>query len=306
MSRKFITFKWEYRISYLMMRLHCPVQLCRLYNEHRHRRVLKYISAYLNDSLKELETNDEEEIQNSSEKCIWVFWWQGYKAMPDVVKACINSIKKHANQHKVIIISRSNFKEYIKLDPRIYHKILEGYFSLAHVSDIFRFNLLRHYGGLWMDATLFVNRDLSDQYFNDNFYTSGKYEEKYEFNISDGKWTEFLIGGNKQSKLFSFIDIFFKNYCSVEDNFIDYFLADYVLFYAYKMNIGEFRTYIDENVVNRNQEIFSLLHLFMQDKPFDKNEFSKITNKNDIFKLSYKKKFLGNMKNGGYYKKMIN
>lgn len=36
---------------------------------------------------------------------IWVCWWQGKENMPDIVKACYNSIQKHACNHPVILIT---------------------------------------------------------------------------------------------------------------------------------------------------------------------------------------------------------
>lgn len=39
---------------------------------------------------------------------VWLCWWQGEETMPDVAKACLNSIKMHADRHPVIVITEAN------------------------------------------------------------------------------------------------------------------------------------------------------------------------------------------------------
>lgn len=57
---------------------------------------------------------------------IWVCWWQGADAMPDIAKACFNSIKMHAGTHPVILITGENYKEYVTLPSEIVEKQQKG------------------------------------------------------------------------------------------------------------------------------------------------------------------------------------
>ena len=36
---------------------------------------------------------------------IWVFWWQGEQKLPYPVNFCVQSIKRHAGEHSVIVIT---------------------------------------------------------------------------------------------------------------------------------------------------------------------------------------------------------
>ena len=44
---------------------------------------------------------------------IWVCWWQGLDNAPDIVKACIKTIKANSEGAEVILITDDNYKNYI-------------------------------------------------------------------------------------------------------------------------------------------------------------------------------------------------
>ena len=76
--------------------------------------------------------------------------------MPDIAKACFNSIKTHADNHPVILITEKNYKDYITFPSYIIEKQQNGILDLTHFSDILRASLLRKYGGIWMDCTVLI------------------------------------------------------------------------------------------------------------------------------------------------------
>ena len=79
---------------------------------------------------------------------IWVCWWQGKENMPDIVKACYNSIQRHACNHPVILITEENFRDYIDMPEYIINKQKEGYIDITHFSDILRMKLITKQGGI--------------------------------------------------------------------------------------------------------------------------------------------------------------
>ena len=87
---------------------------------------------------------------------IWVCWWQGRDSMPDIVKACYNSILMHAGNHPVILITGDNYHEYVTLPDCILQKWKAGNITLTHLSDILRMLLLKAHGGIWMDSTVLL------------------------------------------------------------------------------------------------------------------------------------------------------
>lgn len=100
---------------------------------------------------------------------IWVYWKQGLDKAPKIVKKCIESIKKNAN-NSVIILSDENIDEYIKLPNSIVEKNKLGKISNAALSDLIRFSLLEHYGGTWIDATVLLTGPLPDYILNSDFF----------------------------------------------------------------------------------------------------------------------------------------
>ena len=76
--------------------------------------------------------------------------------MPDVAKACLNSIKMHADRHPVIVITEANHGDYVDLPDYIRTKVKQGKISLTHLSDILRMALLAKHGGIWIDSTVLI------------------------------------------------------------------------------------------------------------------------------------------------------
>ncbi len=76
--------------------------------------------------------------------------WTGYNEMPDYIKLCHETVKKHnENIFSVVLITPSNLHNYIKKDFPL-HPAYE-YISYVHKADYLRCYLLHHYGGMYLD-----------------------------------------------------------------------------------------------------------------------------------------------------------
>lgn len=91
--------------------------------------------------------------RNQSNK-IWICWLQGLDEAPELVKACVASVKKNMPDKEVIILNKENISQYIQLPEHIIKKVEKGCIPLAHFSDILRVALLCKYGGGWLDSTV--------------------------------------------------------------------------------------------------------------------------------------------------------
>lgn len=49
------------------------------------------------------------------ERIIWTLWWQGEENAPDLVKACIASMRAHANGADVRVLDERNCASYLTL-----------------------------------------------------------------------------------------------------------------------------------------------------------------------------------------------
>jgi mannosyltransferase OCH1-like enzyme len=123
----------------------------------RDRDTLKYLKRYLNKN--SAYALSEQPIKKLN-PCIWTCWLQGYDNAPPVVKACINSMRKYANDYDVIVITEENLSDYVSMPDFIIKKYKTGIISTAHFADLLRTLLLINYGGIWMDATVLLTKKI--------------------------------------------------------------------------------------------------------------------------------------------------
>lgn len=168
---------------------------------------------------------------------IWVFWWQGVENAPKLIKLCIDSIKKNSCGHEVILLDKKNISKYTNIPDYIFKKLERNIISITHFSDILRSCLLYTWGGVWIDATLFVTKPIDNIFFASKINPGIKVipSEQYRY-ITDGKWTAFFLGSSERNgKLFSYLYNFFLYYWKHNNKQIEYFLIDYIIFIAYTL-----------------------------------------------------------------------
>ncbi|CDA10659.1 capsular polysaccharide synthesis protein [Intestinibacter bartlettii] len=254
--------------------------------QKRHNEILKYILKKYTYIIEKYQQEDET-AENSRKQNIWICWLQGEELAPQLVKNCIDSIRRHANNHEVILITIENYKDYIKIPNYILDKYQKGIISNAHFSDIIRMKLLRDYGGLWIDATVFCTKDIPNGVFDKVFFSckSPKVETNY---ISGFQWTSFIIGGKKNSLFYRYILDFYLEYWKNEDMIIDYLLIDYIIYLGYH-KINNIKIAMDKNQIN-NLKRDELAAIFNQE--FDLEKYKKIIESDTyLYKLSWREKF---------------
>ena len=261
----------------------------RSFNAHRHSSISTAIEPLCDQAAREMNDSGAhvrpEGAVNGGP--IWVFWWQGLESAPTRVKACVDSIKRNAASRDVIVIAKDNVREYTDLPDYAFRKLTEGEITITHFSDILRFNLLKLHGGLWMDATLYAFRPLDSSRYSGPFFTCCGYPDPTFFNVSDGRWTGFFIGGVREEPLFEFMDRFFALYWERNNSLADYFLIDYALDYAYRNGIGSLKTWCEGEQGKDNPKLFDLAPVICDS--FDSNVWKRLTEHTDAFKLSWKK-----------------
>ncbi|APD89606.1 hypothetical protein BM524_07250 [Alteromonas mediterranea] len=214
---------------------------------------------------------------------VWYFWWDGKDKLPDVCLHCFKSIEMNCSKGKVIFVDKNNYRDFVKIHPVIEKKFKEGIIPIQQFSDVLRVELLKTYGGLWLDATMFITSDLENE-LNSRFFTL-KHGTQTRF-VSNGRWSISCIGSEKAHPLFMFLSDAFKRYYSKYDELIDYFLMDYLVDIAYE-NIPMVSDDIDF-VAKNNPYVYFLQNNFY--KKFDPIEFEKISSETKLFKLNWKVK----------------
>lgn len=196
------------------------------------------IAGYVNASLENCG-------QITETSPVWICWWQGKEAMPDIAKACYNSILMHADNHPVILITGDNYQEYVTLPNCILQKWKAGKITLTHLSDILRMLLLKAYGGIWMDCTVLLPcKHMNDFIYPSEIFWSCHHLPIY-YNISRGGWTGFFLACGKGNLLPAFISDMFLKYWQSHDKLIEYLLIDYTFAIA-RANVPAIHRMIEE------------------------------------------------------------
>ena len=135
-------------------------------------------------------------MPNSESSKIWTLWWQGVEQAPEIVKVCLKSQQENmvSNGFQYTVITKDNWKQFIDLPKHIIEKVENGKITLTHFSDIIRAELLKQYGGIWIDATVFCNKKLDLKPVTELFTAKYSLTPK---SMTLGRWTGFLIGDKK-------------------------------------------------------------------------------------------------------------
>lgn len=253
------------------------------FNIYRHHKNMAVLEPYFVQSLKSINSKHSKIPFSNT---VWVFWWQGQENMPLLTKKCFQSLLKNKGSYKVVLITQENVKQYAKLPEYIYKKLQNGQISITHFSDILRFNLLLQYGGLWLDSTVLVTKSLDNLQINKLFTCSG-YDPNSSFNVSNGRWTGFIFGGEAGSELFNFMNAFFIDYWKDNNQLRDYFMIDYALNYAWQKNLSEFQkcTELNKFVAPNLFKLQGLLN-----ETYNKKDATNLQKNTFLFKLSNRKK----------------
>lgn len=163
----------------------------------------------------------------------------------------------------------------------IYNYIIEkfeyGIISVQCLSDIFRLALINNKGGVWIDATIFLCKDLPKDFVTNPFYTC--------HTINGAKWTGFLMGGQKNNIVIQSVYELMLQYWKKGNRLIDYFLLDYLIEVVYR-NIPEARILIN-TIPDNNMEILFFIHHGNQ--TCEEKKYQQLTNNNYAFKLTWKR-----------------
>lgn len=195
--------------------------------------ILQYLKEKYWYVIKKYQHSKNSLKNDQKENNIWTFWYQGEDQAPEIVKKILQSIKENSGGKKVIVLDKNNIADYIKISDHIMEKVNNQTISLTHFSDILRVELLKKYGGLWIDSTMLVMDIIPDEIFQGTMWSMKKKCYKKSDNRYTWYWTGFLFYAKRETVLFQFLSEFFYEYWKREDYLIEYLLIDYAISLAY-------------------------------------------------------------------------
>ena len=100
---------------------------------------------------------------------IWIYWKQGLESAPEIVKFCVESVKKNTDGN-VILLNDENLKDYLIFPDYIIERVNSGTMPAAFFADLLRLSLLEHYGGIWIDATVYLTERLPRYIYDSDLF----------------------------------------------------------------------------------------------------------------------------------------
>lgn len=270
----------------------------------KHDIMIRYYEKTFGDYLKTYDYHhgNVELPKSEYSDCIWVCWWQGLDQAPEIVKACVESIKRNAGNHRVIVLTEDNYEQYVDIPEWIKEKKEKGIITRTNYSDLLRLSLLAKHGGMWLDSTFFCTKPVLDEYFKMPLW-SIKRPDYFHASIASGYFAGYSLACNEDNRyIFMTIRDFFLNYWKHNDTMVDYLMVDYMIVLAQKYDKridGAFKKIIPNNP--NCDELFKALG-----KIYNENEWNNMKKETYLYKLTWKQSFYEfQAGNATYYRKLI-
>jgi len=129
-----------------------------------------YIEDFLNGKIEKF-TAVPKKPELVGKKIFWQYWHQGLNENTSkMVVECLNSVKKHCGDYEIIFLTDKTVSDYIELPSFVFEKFGKNGFSFAKLSDLVRLYLLSAYGGVWLDATIYLTKEIDEQMLKEDFF----------------------------------------------------------------------------------------------------------------------------------------
>lgn len=193
---------------------------------------------YLGRCLSQREWERKEKVNHSD--TIWICWLQGFDKAPEIVQRCVESIRKHITNKKIVLLDENNLGQYVKMPDYIIDKWKRGIIGNAHFTDLVRLELLIQYGGYWIDSTVLCTDASVLEYidkeplFMYSFYYFGFNPEIMELN----NW---FIHSCTNNNILCLLRELLYCYWKERDRAVDYFLTHLFLTMAVEYYEKEYK-----------------------------------------------------------------
>lgn len=253
----------------------------------KHETVLKYLDGRFGDYYASYDYGAQlPSLDSALEGKIWMCWWQGEENAPEIVKACIESVRRNAGDHEVIVITDKNLSHYVDFPEWVLEKVRAGVMSRTHLSDLLRLSLLADYGGLWLDATFFCTGSL-DEYMHLPVW-SIKRPDYLHASVACGMFANYSLAcDDAHRRVFATLRDYYLRYWSESDELIDYLLTDYLIVLAQKHCNSVAMGF--DNILSNNPQCDELIKVLGE--PFDASEWERLKEDTQLFKLTWKQDF---------------
>ncbi len=221
--------------------------------------------------------NNQRESKKSNK--VWVCWLQGEENAPMLVKKCIDSIRRNIGNKELVIITNENYQDYVQLPDYIMKKFQKGIISYAHFSDLLRIALLVKYGGIWLDATVFLTDKLPEYILNEPLFMY-KSISLDKSDIQTTNVSNWCISAYSNNTILATVKTLLLEYWKKEN-----VLDDYYIFHLFFKLVTE--KYADQwNKVPTYSNVPPHILQFELLRPFNEKRYEEIKSMSSVHKLN--------------------
>lgn len=173
--------------------------------------ILIILLIYINNDYKRLNTLIDKKLDliykkpfeikdlEYTDNIIWSYW--NSKKQPLSVKVCIYSWFFYNPDCIIIVLNDDNVKDFININE-FPERIKNIKIKKEQVkSDVIRLSLLEKYGGLWLDATIYLNSHIDIMWVNKTYDVGGYFGENFTTDINKKVFENWFISAPKNSAL---------------------------------------------------------------------------------------------------------
>lgn len=240
--------------------------------EKRYRKHLQNFDKSCDTSLRHQQSNK-----------VWVCWFQGIENAPLLVQKCYQSLQDNLTDREIILITSDNIQEYIQFPEFILEKWNSGQITNTHMTDLLRLELLIHYGGMWVDATVLCTRkckDIPKYYFDSDLFLYQCLKPGRDGH--SGYISSWLISAKTNNKMLMATLYLCYEYWKENNKMMDYFLLHDFMSIVFDYYPKDWKNIIPSD--NAAPHIL-LLRLFDQ---YDKSLWEAVKEQTPFHKLTYK------------------
>lgn len=208
---------------------------------------------------------------------VWVCWLQGEENAPELVKKCIECVRKVFFNKEIIVITEENFNDYAQFPDFILQKYRDGKISKTHFSDLLRLQLLIQNGGIWIDSTCLITE--YPEYIDNEPLFVFQNRERGDDSIAASSW---FISSEKENPILTLTRDMLFDWWKNQNKLYHYFLVHFFFTMATQFYNEQWRQvpfYSNLTCLILQRELFN---------KYSEKRFNQIKKMSAVHKLTYK------------------
>ena len=273
----------RYGYRYGIRRMIFTVRNIHIVKEYENKKILYYKRIYkiLEKKYYKYRNQNPEGLKFGNTVCknpVWIYWKQCEHTQPEIVKACISSVKRYIDG-EVIVLSDDNYCEYIQFPQYILEKVEKGVMSTAAFSDLLRFSLLEHYGGTWIDATVYMTGKMPSYIRESDFFA---FQDTFGLISNPALYSNWLLHSKPGNIVLREVRNMTFEYWRKQK-----YVMEYLFTYIFITIAVENHIEVKETIPYANSDYCHQMLNVIGEK-YNDNKYKHIISMSNIHKLSYK------------------